>query len=297
MNKDHEAPKSEHEGLVQDHYDRLTQGFYMQWNRDHIHMGLFEPGECPNRSENLKDSAGLAQALVRMIEEIVEPAGIEEYHHVVDAGCGVGGTSIHLAGTRGCRVTGINLSRLQLEIADKKVSVAGLENRVSFRYADCSRSLPFEDDSVDVVVNIESARHYSDRGRFLREVNRILKPGGKIVASDWMARADMTANQYDTFIRPLCEAWAMHDLERQPVYTRLLREAGLEVLEAEGFDERQWDNLRIIERNYQSARLLHLCGMGGGGQFRKLMHQMEKLYDAWRNGHFVLRRYFAIKPG
>ncbi|MCY3750961.1 MAG: methyltransferase domain-containing protein [Gammaproteobacteria bacterium] len=297
MNKAHEISISEHERLVQEHYDKLTQGFYLQWNRDHIHLGLFEPGECPHRNENLKDSEGLERALVRMLEVIVAPARIGKHHHVVDAGCGVGGTVIHLAKTRGCTVTGINLSRLQLEMADKKVNAAGLDNLVRFEYADCSRSLPFADNSVDVVVNVESARHYGNRERFLHEVKRILKPGGKIIASDWMANEDLTANQYEKFILPLCESWVMHDLERQPTYIRLLQEAGLEVLEFDGFDGRQWDNLRIIERNYQSVRLLHLCGMGGGVVFRKLMQQMERLYDTWRSGYLVVKRYFAIKPG
>ena len=296
MNKAHETHISEHERIVLDHYDRMTQRFYLQWNPDHIHMGLFEPGECPHRNENLRDSAGLARALVSMIDVIVAPAGIEEHYHVVDAGCGVGGTAIHLAKTWGCTVTGINLSRLQLEIADKRALNADLDDRVSYRYADCSRSLPFADASVDVVVNIESARHYSDRGRFLREVHRILRPEGKIVASDWMARDDLTANQYEKFIHPLCAAWVMRDLERPSTYNQLLHETGLEVVEFEGFSGKELDNLLIIERNYQSLKLLHLCGMVKIPPFIKLVKQLETLYYAWRNGYFDLRRYFAVKP-
>ena len=247
MKKTHETHISEHERVVQDHYDRMTQGFYLQWNRDHLHLGLFEPGDCPHRNETLRDSVGLESALTSMIEVIVAPAGIEEHYHVVDAGCGVGGTAIHLAKMWGCTVTGINLGRLQLEIADKRALNADLDDRVSFRYADSSRSLPFADASVDVVVNIESARHYSDRGRFLREVQRILKPGGKIVASDWMARDGLAANQYEKFIQPLCEAWVMRDLERPSTYNQLLHETGLEVVEFEGFNRKELDNPELAQ--------------------------------------------------
>ena len=252
---------AELEHRVQDHYDTMTKGFYLQWNPDHIHMGAFEPGECPRYSEQMKDSAGLERALERMIELVVAPAAIEERHSVVDAGCGVGGTAIYLARTRGCRVTGVNLSRLHLEMADNKAAEAGLDDRVNFKYADCSRGLPFADNSVDVVVNIESARHYSDRGGFLREVHRILKPGGKIVASDWMARDALQPSQYEKFIQPLSEAWAMHDLESQSTYIRLVRESGMEVLEFEGFSGKELDNLRIITKTYQSLRLLRFSGM------------------------------------
>lgn len=295
MNTAHETPASEHERLVQHHYDTMTKGYYLQWNPDHIHLGVFEPGECPRHNEQIKESAGLTRALERMIEVIVAPAGIEEYHHVVDAGCGVGGTAIHLARKRGCRVTGINLSRVQLELADKKALYAGLDDRVRFEYADCSRYLPFTDASVDVVVNIESARHYSDRRRFLSEVYRILKPGGKIVSSDWMARDGLKANQYDNFIRPLCEAWVMHDLESQSTYTRLLLEAGLQVMEFEGFNGKELDNLRILMSNYQSFRLLHFSGMRAP-TLAKLIKRISMLYGAWRNTYFDIRRYYALKP-
>lgn len=274
----------------------MTKGFYLLWNSDHIHLGAFEPGECPSHNEQMKDSAGLERALERMIEMVVAPTGIEEPHHVVDAGCGVGGTAVYLARTRGCRVTGINLSRLHLEMADSKVIDAGLDDRVSFKYADCSRSLPFADNSVDVVVNIESARHYSDRGRFLREVRRILKPGGKIVASDWMARDALQPSQYEKFIRPLSGAWAMRDLESQSTYTRLVRESGMEVLEFEGFAGKELDNLRIIRNTYQSLRLLRFSGMRAPTLI-KLMDRIEKLYNAWRNSYFDIRRYCAVKPG
>ncbi len=295
MNNANEAPVSEHERAVQRHYDTMTKGFYLQWNPDHIHLGAFEPGECPRHNEQMKDSTGLIRALERMIELVVAPAAIEERHQVVDAGCGVGGTAIYLAKARGCRVTGVNLSRLHLEIADNKAATAGQKDRVDFRYANCSQHLPFADDSVDVVVNIESARHYRDRERFLREVCRILKPGGKIVASDWMARNSLQPNQYDKFIRPLSAAWAMCDLESQSTYTRLLHASGLEVLEFEGFGGKELDNLQIIMNTYQSLRLLRYSGMRAPALL-KLMDRMEKLYNAWRNSYFDIRRYCAVKP-
>ncbi|MDE0154291.1 MAG: methyltransferase domain-containing protein [Gammaproteobacteria bacterium] len=295
MNTGHETPSSEHERLVQRHYDTMTKGYYLQWNPDHFHMGLFNPGERPGHNEEMKYSEGLARALERMIEVIVAPAEIDERHHVVDAGCGVGGTAIYLARMHGCRVTGINLSRVQLELADKKALDADLDDRVRFEYADCSRYLPFTDASVDVVVNMESARHYSDRRRFLSEVYRILKPGGKIVATDWMCRDGLKANQYDIFIRPLCKAWLLHDLESQFTYTRLLHEAGLEVIEFEGFGGKVLDNLHILKNIYQSFRLIRLSGINAPSVI-KVMDRTAKIHDAWRNTCFDIRRYYALKP-
>jgi len=189
------------------YYKEHTEGLYLSgWNPDHIHWGLFEPGECPAYNERLAGSKGLARALVRMIEAIIEPAGIQARHHVVDAGCGVGGTAIHLAKTRGCRVTGINLSPTQLEMAAEKASNEGVADRVSFGRADCSKSLPFADGSVEAVVNIESACHYGNRDQFFREASRILKPSGRLAASDWMVPDGLSREQYDQWVSPMCEA-------------------------------------------------------------------------------------------
>ena len=294
MSDGHDIPLSEHERSVVEHYDGMTRVFYLQWSPEHFHFGLFKPGERPRHNETPKESEGHARALERMVEVIVAPAGIEGHHHVVDAGCGVGGTAFHLVRTRGCKVTGVNLCRTQLEIAGSKAVMADLGDRTDFEYANCSRSLPFADSSVDVVVNIESARHYSDRRKFLHEVYRILKPGGRIVASDWMARDAMPASHYRNYIEPLCEDWMMRRLESQSSYTRLLQEAGLEVVEFEGFNGMEFDNLHLLTNTYQSLRLLR-TGYMKSPAFVNLMTKLERLCVAWRHTYLGIRRYCAVK--
>ena len=283
-------------GAAERYYDDNTPGIYLSgWNRDHIHFGLFEPGECPGPGEVLADSEGLARAVERMVEVIVAPAGIEAHQHVVDAGCGVGGTAIHLAETRGCRVTGVNLNRMQLKIAAGKASDAGVDDRVEFRFADCSLSLPFPDGSVDVVVNIESACHYGNRQQFLREASRILKPSGRLVAMDWMARDGLTTEEYDQYIVPLCKPFAVSGLENQSTYTAMLHEAGLEVFQFEGFHGKDADNLRLVKNAYNLLATLQFSGVDTDG-IRGLIDQFKSLYEAWDSGAFELRRYYAIRP-
>jgi ubiquinone/menaquinone biosynthesis C-methylase UbiE len=51
------------------------------------------------------------------------------------------------------------------------------QDNLEFRVADAC-NLPFANDSFDVVLNVESAQHYGDIGRFLEEVYRVLRPGG-----------------------------------------------------------------------------------------------------------------------
>ena len=294
LNDTPEIPLSEHERSVITHYDKMTRVFYLQWSSEHFHFGVFKPGERPRHNETPKESDGHARALERMVEVIVAPAGIEGHHHVVDAGCGVGGTAFHLGRTRHCKVTGVNLSKTQLEIAGSKAVNADLGNRIDFVYANCSRSLPFADSSVDVVVNIESARHYSDRRRFLHEVYRILKPGGSIVASDWMVHDIIPDSQHKRYIQPLCDDWMLYNLESQSSYTRLLQEAGLEVIEFEGFNGMEFDNLHLLTNTYQSLGLLR-TGYTKSPAFVKLMAQLERVCVAWRHSYLDIRRYCAVK--
>ncbi len=283
-----------HEEKVQEHYKNFG-GWYRTWNPDHIHFGVFEPGEFPAPDVKPTDSPGFIRGLNRIIDVIVDPAEIEAHHHVVDAGCGVGGTAVTLAQTRGCRVTGVNLSTIQLEAARQRALDEGESDRVRFEYANCSEHLPFADESIDVVVNIESACHYRDRGQFLREVSRILKPGGKIVAMDWIVPDDLTADLYEEYIRPICEAWALVSLESQASYTDLLHAAGLQIMEFEGFHGREMDNLRMFQRHYRLLKGVSIFG-GGPPQILEFMKKIHAICASWEKGHFGIKRYYAVKP-
>ncbi len=74
---------------------------------------------------------------------------------VLDVGCGVGGSSRHIARRFGSKVTGITLSFLQCEHAQQRSEKEGLSDSTRFLVAD-ALSLPFEDNSFDLVWSLES---------------------------------------------------------------------------------------------------------------------------------------------
>jgi len=279
------------------HYDDLTGWFYAIWHPEHIHFGLFEPGEYPEDGSPFTGGPeALTPGLERMIEAVIAPAGIGEGHHVVDAGCGLGGTARYLARTRGARVTGINVSRAQIEAGEKKNAEQGMEHLVDFRFGDCSEELPLPSNSVDFVVNLESACHYGDRGRFLREVARILKPGGGILAFDWLVNGNTSDEDYDRYMRPLCENWCTSPrLETLGSYRKLLTAAGLTPHEAAGFDGREVGNLRLLESFLLHLRALHFCGLMPARMWPRIP-LFTTIVRAWQLGHFELERYHATKP-
>lgn len=152
---------------VASHYDDLDVFYRRIWG-DHLHHGLWETGQ-----ESPEDAA---EALVRLV---ARRAGIRSDSRVCDVGCGYGGTARSLAGSFGARVTGITVSANQYEECLRRGGAKfRLENWLS-------NHLP--DACFDAVIAIESTGHLPDVARGVREMARVLAPGGKLVISTWMA--------------------------------------------------------------------------------------------------------------
>lgn len=286
---------SDHERDVIRFYTERTDDFYLsRWDKDDIHFGIFLAGESIEIEKyKTGHSEVLKRAVQRMTETVTAPAQILPTDLVVDAGCGVVGTAIHLARTYGCRVRGINICQHQIDIAKEKAKQAGLADLIQFEFGDCSSSLPFNDNSVDVVVNIESACHYSNRGKFIEECARILKAGGRLVAQDVIARDEIDQS---ASVRSACDAWAMHyPLETFRSYRHVLEKNGFDVaelIEIEGFKP-------TIDLMHQSLGHLRRFEENGGefaGDEKLWMRQFETMAGASYAGHLTLLRYVARLP-
>lgn len=105
----------------------------------------------------------------------VSKMGLTADDHVLDVGCGIGGATRYLAGTVGCRVTGIDLTPAYIAAAEDLARRTGLAGRVSYRVAS-ALAMPFEDAAFDAAVTMHVAMNIADRAGFYREVARVLKP-------------------------------------------------------------------------------------------------------------------------
>ncbi len=99
-------------------------------------------------------------------------------------GCGAGHASFTAAG-QVAQVTAYDLSSQMLEVVAQAAKDKGFTNIVTQQgYAEM---LPFADASFDVVISRYSAHHWHDVGQALREVKRVLKPGGVMIMMDVMS--------------------------------------------------------------------------------------------------------------
>lgn len=126
----------------------------------------------------------LNDQLRKTSEEIFANLDLEK-GKVLDCGCGVGGTTLHLSKLfPKVQFIGVSLSPGQISSAQKRAQKAGRDN-VNYQIANYL-SLPFANESFNGIMGIETFCHIEDKdkGRLFAELKRVLKIGGKIVISD-----------------------------------------------------------------------------------------------------------------
>jgi tocopherol O-methyltransferase len=160
-------------------YDRSSKLWESVWG-EHMHHGYYVPA---NRTDHV-------QAQIDLIDEILAWSGAnsDEIKSVVDVGCGIGGSSRHIAKKYNCsNVQGITLSPYQAARGNELAASQGLSDTTSFQVAD-ALNMPFDSDSFDLVWSLESGEHMPDKTKFVSELFRVCKPGGRIVIVTWCHR-------------------------------------------------------------------------------------------------------------
>jgi SAM-dependent methyltransferase len=109
-------------------------------------------------------------------------AALADAPSVLDVGCGSGRLAVVLAG-RGAAVTGIDVSDGRLAAARTRALDAGLD--VRFLHADMTAPLPFADGEFAAAVSRLALMIAPDPAAVLREVARVVAPGGRIVTAVW----------------------------------------------------------------------------------------------------------------
>jgi SAM-dependent methyltransferase len=103
---------------------------------------------------------------------------------VLDVACGSGGPSLFMAQASGAHVTGIDVTANGVAAATETAAALELSARTRFVQVDASGPLPFDADTFDTIVCIDSMNHFFDRVSPLREWFRVLRGGGRVLFTD-----------------------------------------------------------------------------------------------------------------
>lgn len=127
---------------------------------------------------------------------MADAGGIEDGHHVLDAGCGVCGPATDLARVRpAVTIDAVTISPVQVRLGRELVAEAGLSDRISVHEADY-HELPFPDDHFDSAMFLETTGYSYDHDKLFAEIRRVLKPGGRVYVKDvYRIETPLTAQQ------------------------------------------------------------------------------------------------------
>ncbi len=161
---------------TEQYYDEEDSIYRSVWDENgSVHWGFFD--------ETTGEDFLTACANLNRI--MAGKARINEDSKVLDIGCGNGNTSLWLSEDFGSQVVGVDLSGVRVENAQAALDRRGdtVRRRTSFEKASAT-DLPFEDGSFSHVWSQATFYHVPDKLKVLKEVRRVLAPGGTLVFDD-----------------------------------------------------------------------------------------------------------------
>ncbi len=205
----------------------------------------------PNKS--LFENQELFEA--RMIQDL----GLKSGLRVLDIGCGRGRVAAHVARTSGAHVTGINIDDEQINHAKVHAKRTHLDQLTHFQKGDMNElPFPFKEETFDAVYHVQAFSYSRDLNKLMREIHRILKPGGRVSSLDWT-----TLDKYNPHdpehvsivesIKPLLGAVGTPSKEE---YLGAFRQAGFKIIKAEVPSPTKTDDVNI-EKASKEFTVIH----------------------------------------
>ena len=167
-------------------YDYLARTYPLaEWTTMNYGYAMF-PGNTPSLAVDPSLPEHLALQLYMCLAVALQSDGCLKLNgcEVLEIGSGRGGGAAHLARHfRPRRYVALDISVEATALARRQ---HGKESAVEFVHGD-AENLPFAKASFDVVINVESAHCYGSIGRFLAEVHRVLRSGGRLAFADFVS--------------------------------------------------------------------------------------------------------------
>ncbi|XP_077442301.1 putative methyltransferase DDB_G0268948 [Vanacampus margaritifer] len=203
--------------------------------------------------------------LINTIMDFMRSKTPNKFNLAVDVGCGNGRGTILLAPSFH-QVVGTDISASQLELARANNICQG----VSYRQSP-AEELPFESGHVDLVTSTTAA-HWFDRPRFLKEVERVLKPNGCLAVMGNMMERELEYGHATSALNSICKEF---DAALLPFQNHCLRSCPSQIyfdmFDACPFPDKHWNGCHKIYRTVTVNRFIGMVETFTG--YQNLKHQ------------------------
>ena len=218
--------------------------------------------------------------------------GLDESTEVLEVASGSGGPALFMVRETGCRVTGVDLHDDGVATANAAAATAGLAERARFMRVDARAGLPFDDGSFDALLSIDSINHMYERQAVLRDWQRVLRPGGRLLFTDPIVVSGMIRRE-----EMVSRSGGMGEFVFTPpgLDEALLSAAGFEEIRVED----RTPNMAAVAGAWRAARARHQAqldereGSEANARFQEFLEVVERLAAERRLSRLV---FLARRP-
>ena len=174
---------------------------------------------------------------IETTKEFVAKLDLKPGQKVLDVGCGIGGGDFYMAETFDVHVLGIDLSINMVSFALERA--IGLKYSVEFEVADCTKKT-YADNMFDVIYSRDTILHIQDKPALFKSFHKWLKPGGKVLISDYCKSTGPPSPKFAAYIQQ--RGYDLHSVE---AYGQMLKDAGFDEVVAE---DRTNQFVKVLQR-------------------------------------------------
>lgn len=272
--------------VIRSHYNLTTLFYRLLWGR-HIHHGLWDE----NTTDHAKSSARAQQQLTETMATMIN---VQPQDRILDVGCGMGGSSMHLAKTFGCQVTGITLSPVQQRWASLEARFRGQKHFTTFLCQD-AETADFPPNSFDVVWSIECTEHLFDKPAFFEKAASWLRPGGRMIICAWLAGNSLETENAKQQVYDVCEGFFCPSLGSATDYQSWMEAADLEFQACHNWTNQVAQTWAICQKRVQKTGVRWLARLIDQDTVM-FLDRFETILKAYETGAMEYGCFLARKP-
>jgi len=271
-------PRPNEKDKIVEHYDLVSPFYYSLWG-EHLHHGYWVYGNETKEA-----------AQIQLVEYLARLANVRPGLRILDIGCGFGGSNLLLAKRYRAVATGITISQVQVDMANRAAAKAGLDAKFLLMDAE---NMHFEQ-PFDLLWSIESISHYQEPRKFFHAAVNFLDTGGTFALTDWFHKENLAPALRKKFIEPI-EKGMFVELRTMDDYAGFLASSGLKIVHRQVLTpncSKTWDLCLDIIKD----KSLWVLAAKRGADFLTYLKAFQAMRAGYSSGNFVYGLFVAKMP-